>query len=415
MKFKYTLILVAILFVYSVGCDGLFDVENVNSIEESQLNDPALINSLSNSAEGALSRRYGLAVMVGEMPGDNILAAQTEQSYSHYTDQGIFRNDIVYVQNLWDNLSSAQWNAENVTEKLIDLVDDPSTDIGVARNYYWDALSRITLADLFEEVPLNAGQPQSPVDIYEGAIELLKKAADIFDVNGDKNYLAATYTTISRAYRSLYFENNKQVSDFDDAAHYAGLALSADSRFRLNIRINSPGSINTVFDVVNRGNYFGLEAQTAKLKDPVTGDNDPRIQLGSGTKGISSLWGDSLYIQMKYPDVNADFPVSRWQEAELILAEYEFLINQDYSEARAHIKNVRDYANLQEFTSNDAQEIENQIIHERHAEFWLELRRWQDMRYYNIIPPHWSPDSKAAGMDRRFPVSVRESSNNPNM
>lgn len=52
------------------------------------------------------------------------------------------------------------------------------------------------------------------------------------------------------------------------------------------------------------------------------------------------------------------------------------------------------------------------FLYERRTEFFLELRRWQDMRYYEIIPPDWLPGFKSMGVHRRWPVSVLERGSN---
>ncbi|GIT50981.1 MAG: hypothetical protein Ct9H300mP15_11940 [Gemmatimonadota bacterium] len=45
---------------------------------------------------------------------------------------------------------------------------------------------------------------------------------------------------------------------------------------------------------------------------------------------------------------------------------------------------------LQDFASTDSDEIYAQLKHERQAEFWFgKFRRWQDMRYYEIVPARW--------------------------
>lgn len=79
------------------------------------------------------------------------------------------------------------------------------------------------------------------------------------------------------------------------------------------------------------------------------------------------------------------------------------------------INKVRQAAGLPEFHSSDPQRIKKQIIYARKAEFWLELRRWQDMRYYNIIPKRWKPAAVEEGIDRKLPVSRREVVANPNL
>lgn len=405
-------IVILSVFVFS-GCD-LFEVENPNDVLEEELQDPELIPSLGNSAEGALSETYDWAVQMGGMPGDGVIDASTNQGGVR-PDRGIFEGFNEYTAELWDELSAARWTATEATRRLEELVDDPDANIHVAKSYYWDAVARITLADLFEEVPFDGGEPNSPEEVYEGAIDRLERAIEIAqasDAEESTKYEAVSYATMARAYRSLYFERDEEMSMLREAANAAQNALDVDSDFFIAIKYQTPGSQNGVFSSLSRVQQQNMDPGMAGLTDPVSGEEDPRIEYGE-PDGVG-VQGDTLYPQMKYDNLSADIPVSRWQEAELILAEYDLESEGDVGAAETHINRVRTEAGLQAFSSNDPQEVQDQIIYERKAEFWLEVRRWQDMRYYEIIPERWNPDSKEQGVDRRYHVSDRERGANPN-
>jgi hypothetical protein len=128
----------------------------------------------------------------------------------------------------------------------------------------------------------------------------------------------------------------------------------------------------------------------------------------------ASIDGRDVYLQLKYPDRDADIPLSRWQDARLILAEY-YLVTGDLPAAVGEINAVRRAISLADFTSNDADEVFGQLQYERIAEFWLEARRWQDMRYWGVIPPDWAPEQKSKGIDRRWPISDAERASNSNL
>lgn len=417
------IIIITIITLCFFGCDNLFDVQNPNFIKESQLQDPELIEPLSHTAQGTLSAIYGEVVEAGEMPGDGIMSAQTSASRQHLVDFGFYKDSYSYLATLWDDLSSTRWAAANATQRLIKLVKNPKSNIKVARSHFWLGIDMITEADMFRKIPFDGGKPQTPLEVYKDATKVLKKAAETAKAytakTGGKRegvtYIAASYATLARTYRSIYFEKGgDDISVFSKAAKYAKMSLKTDSKLNLKIIISPPGSENLIYDDVNRGNYFGIVPSYVKLKDPVSGKLDPRIKTGD-QKGVSNLAGNfKLFVELKYPSLGSDFPISRWQEPELILAEYDLLKN-NLKSSVTHINKVRSATGLSPFHSNDPQRIKKQIIYARKAEFWLEFRRWQDMRYYNIIPKRWKPVAVKLGIDRRFPVSVREKSANPNM
>jgi hypothetical protein len=151
----------------------------------------------------------------------------------------------------------------------------------------------------------------------------------------------------------------------------------------------------------------------ANLEDPASGERDPRVQH-TEQHGVGTRGGTPIYWQTKYPALASDIPVSRWQEPVLILAEYHAL-NGNLDRAVERINEVRQAAELPAFSSSDAGEIMEQLRYERKAEFWLEMRRWQDMRYYDIVPDSWTAVAKQEGVDRRFPISIRECTANTNV
>lgn len=403
-------LLLAVAGLALAGCDGLFDVENPTNLLESELEDPRLLDALGNSAEGALSEEYDFAVITGELPADAVINASTNQAELRI-DRGVFDGFNEDYESLFNGLSAARWTATEATRRLLELVPDASADMRVARSYYWDAVARITLADLFEEVPFDGGQPNTPLQVYEGAAELLLNAIPIAQAAEDARYVAAAYATLARVYRTVYFESDGDMSAFEQAREYAQNALAANPEFSVALRFEPPGSENQLFASLSEVRQITMDPGYAYTQDPASDQLDPRIQH-SGFQRVGAQ-GDTIYNQLKYPDRAADIAVSRWQEAELILAEY-YLLQGDVGQAVAHINAVRTAAGLPTFASSDPAEIRAQLIYERKAEFWLELRRWQDMRYYNIIPERWFPASKEAGVNRRFPVSLRERFGNEN-
>lgn len=397
-------LLLAIGALALAGCDDLFEVDNPTSLLESELEDPRMIDALGNTAEGALSVDYDFAVITGGLPADGVINASTNQADLRI-DRGVLDGFNEDYDELYNGLSSARWTATEATGRLLELVPEPAADLRVARSYYWDAVARITLADLFEEVPFDGGPPNTPIQVYEGAVDLLLEAIPIAQAAGNEQYVAASYATLARVYRTLYFEGDGDMGAFEQAREYAENALQTDATFSLAMRFEPPGSQNTVFSSLSEVRQVTMDPDYAYMRDPATGELDPRIQH-SGFQAVG-VHNDTIYNQLKYGNLAADIPISRWQEAQLILAEY-YLLQGDAGSAVDHINVVRAAAGLPAFTSQDPAEIEAQLIYERKAEFWLELRRWQDMRYYDIIPDRWFPASKEAGVDRRFPVSLRE-------
>jgi hypothetical protein len=403
------------------ACGDLFNVDNPVDILETDLDDARSIPALSNSAEAAVVDAYDVAVQYAELVTDGAIHISTNQG-NVALDRGVLGEFNERAEQMYNEMASARWVAEEATRRLTGLVANPTADASVARGHYWDALARITLADMIEEVPFNGGPPITPVATLEGAVALLQQSATISAAaaaagtgavaTDARRYEAAAYATIARARRSLYFEKNRDMAEFQRAAVAAERALQLVPNFRLDARYALPGSSNGLspaWDIAV--NYDVMGPAFANRIDPVSGVRDNRVRHGPARATLSTF-GDSVYQQQKYPERGSPIRVSSWQEARLILAEYNLLTN-NLPQAVAHINAVRAAAGLPAFASGDAAAIRAQLLYERSTEFWIELRRWQDMRYYGIVPPRWDPAMRQAGVNRRFPVSLRERSSNP--
>lgn len=395
------------------GCDSFFEVENPTDIEAESLDDESMIPSLSNTPHAAVADDYDIAVQYGGLPGDGLIHSSTNQGNLRL-DNGTFSTFTQRAETLYNNMTAAQWTARETTDQLRELVDDPGSDARVARGEYWDGLARVTLADLYARVTFDGGQPHSPTEVYQMAIDILETATSIGRSAGDMEIVAAAEGTLARVYRSLYYEGDESdPSLFDEAASHAQAALDATADFRFEAQYQPPGSENGMVAATHLTfDYDVMDPRLAGMVDPVSGQVDPRIQH-SEFRGIGTQ-GDSLYAQNKYASRDEGIPVSRWEEAALILAEHQ-LLEDNLSNAVDRINDVRNDAGLPDFSSSDAQEVEDQLIYERRVEFWLEMRRWQDMRYYEIVPTRWTPGAQQAGVDRRFPIALRECQSNPNV
>lgn len=403
------------LVLVLAGCDGLLDVENPTNLQDSDLSAPMLETALSGSAEGNLAGPYSTAVVYGELLGDQIFHPAM-QDYGILIDTGFRRRDNVMVAQAYTTMASARWIADDMVTRLTEMVADPSRHQGVAASYYWGAIARLTMAMYFEEVTYDAGAPITPAKAIADAVERLTSAAQVAKAGGNSNLEAGAYGSLARAYRSLYYEKLHYGSGpdpalFQQAESFARQAISTKADFLVNIRYGQPGATNGIYGNLNVDFYHRMAPWYAGRKDPVSGQADPRIVVsGSETPGAR---GDPRFWQGKYKSLGDPLPVSRAAEAELIIAEARLLAG-DLPGAVEWINRVRTKAGLPDFASSNATEIRTQLIYERDTELWLEGRRMEDHRFYEVLPARWADVNKSEGVHGRYPVSDQEKNNNSN-
>lgn len=416
LRRTFALGIVSVFSLSMVGCDvdDFFDVDNPTNLIAEDLDDPGLAEALGNSAETAVAGVYDdIEVWNAAMSDEAFLSGSG--TFRIMIEEGITEGYNQLTDDNYNSLAVARWIADNTTERSIALSSNPSSDIRVARGHFWGGFARMLLADHYVDVVYDGGPPRTPVQGIGDAIAKFQEAASIAQAAGDAEFAAAATGAIARAYRSLYWEDFHHGagggSNFQQAATAAAQALALDDDFREDANYQQPGSSSGFWGNFNSSVYVRIDPDWADMVDPVSGVRDPRIQH-SIQQGFSLRGNRPVYLQHKYADRSSDMPVSRADEARLIIAEYEAMFG-SLAAAVSMINEVRSGVGLADFSSTDQAEIITQLKYERRVELWLENRRWQDMRYYEEIPDRWNDASKAAGVHRRWPVSQRERSTNP--
>lgn len=428
------------LMLALTGCSDFLDVENPASLLDEDLNREELLATLAHTTEGNITGTYSSLNVRSGLLSDELFHRSTQlENLDAMLGNRLASNSA--VEGHWRGMAQSRWLADDMVVRLSEMVSSPNSDVRIARTRFFGGLARITMADHFNVIVYGPeDQPRGPVEVITDAIDDFDEAATIASAAGDANLEAAALGQLARAYRSLYFEElhlhgNDDLTIMDQAETAARAALAADGGYNVSLQFGAPGGSN---DMVFLGGPLGGQNRIDEvylfLPDPVTGDWDPRIPHEEEVLLESN--GETA-VNLKFPTRETPLPVSRASEAMLIIAEARLLrddlseavdwINANRAAARARVSSP-DYADpnrwppelatvsdLQDFASSDADEIYAQIRHERRAEFWLELRRWADMRYYRITPYRWFEPNKAAGLDLRWPPSPEEIAQNPNL
>jgi hypothetical protein len=399
------------------ACNDLFEVENPGSLVDTDLETPFLESTLSTTAEGELVGPFSSALVNGEMLGDHVWHPSV-QDFALLIDAGYRDRDISTAESTYNGLMSSIWVSDNMVERLQAMVESPNAHLGIATSLFMGALGRITAAAYYEAVVYDGGPAITPAQAISDARDGFLSAAQVAAAAGNGNLQAAALGGAARASRSLYFEaliesGSGNAADMVAAEDYARQALAIDNEYVLNLRYGQPGTTNGHYNGLTIGPYHRMHESYAFRPDPVTGDVDPRIIFNPEPETPGPR-GETRYRQMKYSALTSALPASRAAEAELIVAEAR-LIAADLPEAVNYINFVRARSSLDPFASTDAGEIRDQLLYERDTELWLEGRRWEDHRYYDIIPLAWIQRNIDLGTRDRWPISVQERFNNPNI
>jgi hypothetical protein len=406
MRIRMVSVLVFTAFM-AAGCGDLFDVENPGSLTTDQLDSPDLYSVLAVTPEGEVCAAYDNLVMANALQSDDV-AFIGSFTFTELHMWGYMEGFNSTQESAFNSMATSRWVAEDVVKRLT--ASDPN-NVLLMNGVYWGAIARVGLADHFVGVPIDGGAAQTPQAILEGTLALFDQVAA---GTADANLKAAALGSKARILRSLYFERGKLAADFTAAQAAAEAALAAKSDFIFSCHYASPGSENGLNTYHKNILNVVLDPRNVAIMDPVSGLADPRINVGAAEVAAPPPHTGMVHRFYKYPGLDADLPVSRWQEAQLIIAEAK-LIAGDLAGAVAAINLVRAGAGLSAFASTDATAIDTQMKYERRLEFMVEGRRLQDHRYYSIVPWQWDDATRALGTNRRWPISQSEIAGNDNV
>ena len=429
---------VGVLLIAAIGCSDFLEVDNPASLLDEDLERKELLTTLANTPEGNITGTYSSLLTRHGLLSDELFHPTTQlENIDAMRGNRLASNSA--VEGHWRGLAQARWLADEVADRL---TSAGGNDLGVARAYFFGGIARITMADHYNVIVYGAeGELRGPIDVIGDALDRFQQAAQVAQAAGDVNLAAGAMGQVARAYRSLYYERthlqgNMDRSLMDQAESAARQALATAADYNVSLRFGAPGGSNSASSL---GGPFGgvnrIDEIYLFLPDPVTGEWDPRIPheeiIRTEPLGITAY-------NLKFSARETPLPLSRAAEAMLIIAESRLLAG-DLSGAVEWINNTRAAArtrtmssgwgdasrgwpptehalsDLPDFTSMDAGEIMAQLQHERRVEFWLEMRRWQDMRYYEIFPYRWFDQNKAMGIHLRWPPSPEDVNANPNL
>jgi starch-binding outer membrane protein, SusD/RagB family len=153
------------------------------------------------------------------------------------------------------------------------------------------------------------------------------------------------------------------------------------------------------------------------------GAPDPRVRVtDSGRVGTAA--STRIWTADKYPAVTTAIPVTKYAEAQLIIAEARAAAN-DLTGAATAINNARNSGGrtgmpAYSVTGQTQAQVQAQIVEERRREFFLEGHRMGDIRRFNLpLSPAtgtaYTQGSGTYGDQRCFLLPAVERSNNPNI
>ena len=398
-----------LLFMGPAACntDKLLDVTNPGSVQESDLSNPALAQTLVNSALGQFECAYtSYVVSTGILAGEYVNASSW-LDINGWGWRGLELNTITGTcagganstgLGSYTALQQARYLAENSAARIeaypAEEVQRKDEKLGLLKAYAGYAY--VLLAEGYCEMAIDEGPLMTPAQVMAKAEE--RFTAAIAHATAANNANLRHLATAGRARARLFLGN------------LAGAASDAETipaGFVWNAEYSSVSERreNRVFNMNRRNRFLSVDASYHNLTLNVT--PDPRVPVSNsnlvGHDGATRHW-----YQNKYNTATAPIPMASWREAQLILAEAR------PAEAVAAINRLRTSQNLPAFTLAAGQTTIQAVLEERRRQLFSEGHRLNDMLRHKIsFPTGNNHKGQPYGPQTCMPLPEQERQNNP--
>ncbi|MGM0738233.1 MAG: RagB/SusD family nutrient uptake outer membrane protein [Bacteroidota bacterium] len=173
--------ILALLLFSAVACDDILDVSNPGAIEEGELTDPALEQTMINGVIGEFQYTHSYASQWTGTVADELLLdhtyAQTIPMVLRTLDE-----DNVYVNNIYSFWQRSRASADDAVDRLqVIHGDDAMAKLNMLKALAYGGYSYVLMGETFCEVPINMSAPYSPAEFFEMAVERFEQALEVAD------------------------------------------------------------------------------------------------------------------------------------------------------------------------------------------------------------------------------------------
>lgn len=405
------------------GCDDLLEVTVPGQLEEADLADPGLAETLALGSQGdfecALSAwAWQDALWTQELHSTdiirtrNLVAARLPEVRFLVGTDATFSELTCTSENpppMWYPFHGSRFVGEDAVERIEgwqeEGIDIPRADFLKGMSLAYAGYSTQILSEAFCEVTFDLGPLQTREEGMERAIDRFESALEYLGRVGGADAARAeeliNMVSVGLARAHLNLGNPQEVLTYANQVPEGFVAYAtrsgADAR-----------RWNRVFNLAN-ATAQAISVGEENLDLEVDGVPDPRVQAeftGIGSDGFSRH-----YMPLKYTGRADDIPFASWREAQLMIAEVE-----GGQTAVDVINTLRATHGLPEFSSTDEAEIRETLIEERRRELWLTGTHTADYLRFDLpFATGTTRQGEPFGDETCVPIPELEELGNPNL
>lgn len=365
------------LMLGASACDDLLEVDDPQRYTSEDLNES--LQAVTDGVEGDLYSAHDDIVVGAALASDELQHTGTWAGWDD-VDHGRWEYDYVSYTGENDGYLQARWFARDTKERLKTVLGESEAMSSpmMAQVMTVEGWSDLLNAEMFCEAPAEASGPVvSDAELMAIARDELTAAMNVAQASGATDYY--NWALAGRARANLWLgEYSAALADAqsvpEDFIHYARYSINGSNNWMVSVSTygeNNAGGVREMW-------WAQVDTVEEKLRDPYTGELDPRVPIhyNPGDKGVDGV--TDFYSQWKYQNRGDDIPLSHFGEMKLIQAEVHWR-NDDLAEAMAALNYLRSRAGLTPHSTNpmpDSDQVFEYFMHEMFAELFVEGRRF---------------------------------------
>lgn len=414
-----------LLALVVAGCRDLTALEQSNPGQLSAAtiyvptNAQLLVNGAISDFECAFSRYVvGSGLFTDEL--SNAIGSVSNYNYDRRTVQTIETYGTATCASnqqppIYTTLSVARASADTVAAKLRGWTDaQMPTGVNrtklIGQSAAYAGYSIVLLGESMCSAAINLSKEMTPAQLFAEAKIRFDSAVTAATAANDAATLNFALLGRARTYMNL---KNTTLAAADAARIPAGFVVNM-STDGVNVRRQ-----NFSFLSINQNIWSTVDESFRNVT--INGVADPRVAVTNTGRG-GTAQGSQIWTPDKYSSITTLMPITRWAEAQYIIAESRVAAG-DLTGAIAAINAVRaTRTGLPTYapTSPAAADVQAQIVEERRRELFLEGHRLGDIRRLSLpwLPAAGAPYPGGGGTygdQTCFPLPDAERINNPNL
>jgi starch-binding outer membrane protein, SusD/RagB family len=414
----------AVCVLTTAGCDDIFSLKQSSAaqIEAAGLYKPSnaqlLVNGVIADFECAFARTVlGMAVHGDELSNAWAATLNYDVDRRSVATNGPYAGGCAGAQHpsFYTALNTARGVADTTYVELSGWTDAevPNRARLLAQTAAYGGYSLVMLGEVMCTGAINVGPELTSMQLFEEAKLRFDRALTHTAAANDP-----AVTHFARLGRARALLN---LGRYDEAAADAAtipasfvIGTSGDETYTRRQ--------NMVFTHVTQG-FFGTVDPSYRNLTMENGAPDPRVRVTDQNRA-GNMVGSRIWTPDKYPTAATPMPITRYAEAQLIIAEARIRSN-NLPAAAAAINAARTSGGrtgmpVYSVEGKTQAQVLTDLVEERRREFFLEGRRYYDVRRFDLplLPAPGTPYAAGGGTygdQRCFPLPNVERNRNPNI